>query len=217
MVQIGPTVQATQDPTYITYNKCLEILQSTQSGLTVWELFNAACKHDQHIREFIGSRSYSTSVNRKVRTVVDMLRNHSKVKMTGVSPLVLQWMEVKPVTDYDDSDEQDDNRSQFDKFDMCDTTKNENKIEIENKINFDLSHTSNMSNSNQNPIPEVKVVNQQRPISVLYAKSMIVNSILPRRMHYNDSNFNCPDAKALKNLIESRPDSRPGRIKNENR
>lgn len=102
MVKGGPTVKLPDDPRDVTYNKFLEILQNNKAGVAIKALCEIACKENPQIASYL-DRNWSIEGNIKLRTVVSMLRNHTKVKEIGSHPLVFQWMgglaDVADITD----------------------------------------------------------------------------------------------------------------------
>ena len=86
MVQYGQTIKMPSNPKDVTYEKCVEILQDNSTGIAIRELFEIACKEDQQISEYIG-KNLSMEHNFKVKTVVNMLRNHSRIREVNSRPI----------------------------------------------------------------------------------------------------------------------------------
>jgi hypothetical protein len=51
-----------------------------------------ACRRDIQVRNYLGT-NWSQRHNWKLRTVIDMLLNHDKVKQVSTRPLILQWIQ----------------------------------------------------------------------------------------------------------------------------
>ena len=185
MVQIGPTVQATQNPKTLTKNKCLDILQSNQSaGITVSELFKTARKDNQQISDYIGN-NFTTSGNSKVRAIVDQLRNHSKIKTVSLKPLVLQWIEEKS----------SENQGLCDVYDVCEETKNENENEnISNFGSSHISHVSYISDSDSKPTVSNTGVKPVEGVTYvcLNCKQLLYSDELSRELHEESCSGNVP-------------------------
>ena len=91
MVQYGETVQLVNNPRETTQSKFLEILEDTTSPVDIKELCEMACRRDIQVRNYLGT-NWSQRHNWKLRTVIDMLLNHDKVKQVSTRPLILQWI-----------------------------------------------------------------------------------------------------------------------------
>lgn len=90
MVQYGETVQLVNNPRETTHSKFLEILEDTAGPVDIKELCEMACRRDVQVRNYLGT-NWSQRHNWKLRTVIDMLLNHDKVKQVSTRPLILQW------------------------------------------------------------------------------------------------------------------------------
>lgn len=91
MVQYGETVQLVNKSRDTTHSKFLEILEDTTSPIDIKELCEMACRRDVQVRNYLGT-NWSQRHNWKLRTVIDMLLNHDKVKQVSTRPLILQWI-----------------------------------------------------------------------------------------------------------------------------
>jgi DNA replicative helicase MCM subunit Mcm2 (Cdc46/Mcm family) len=91
MAQYGPTVSVVIGPRETTHNEFLDILRSTQSGITIEELCKIACKGNQQIADYLGN-NWSIKHNHKLRNVIDMLLNNDKIKRIGINPIILKWL-----------------------------------------------------------------------------------------------------------------------------
>ena len=74
----------------VVYDECLELLMESKSAVAFEELVSMACKRNKQIERYIG-KSFRLEDNKKLRPVLDMLRNHSRVKGVQMRPIVLQY------------------------------------------------------------------------------------------------------------------------------
>lgn len=152
MVQTGSTVNAPSDPRIATYDKFKEILQNSKIAVAVSSLCEIACKENPQITSYLG-KNWLTRKNYKLRSVVEMLRNHSQVKEVGSNPLVFQWIEGET-------------KSLSDASDVCDapfksenigngtvTTEIQNENQNENKTSSHTSYTSHRVHSSSSYFP----------------------------------------------------------------
>jgi len=84
-------VERPLDPRDVAFMKCVEIIQKCESGIAIKELFDMACESNQQIDSYIGQERHMDR-NIKIVPIVDMLRNHSHIKVTSKRPIVLQWI-----------------------------------------------------------------------------------------------------------------------------
>jgi hypothetical protein len=70
----------------------LDILKHTSIGITLTELCAKACKENIHIAEYLGEK-LNLEHNHKLRSVIDMLLNHAKIKLVRSKPMVLQYFD----------------------------------------------------------------------------------------------------------------------------
>jgi DNA replicative helicase MCM subunit Mcm2 (Cdc46/Mcm family) len=90
MVQSGPTIGMVTGPRETAYNAFLEILQHTQASITLEELCKIACR-DEQIADYLGT-TWTVSQNKKLRSILKMLVNHSHIKVIGSKPIILKWI-----------------------------------------------------------------------------------------------------------------------------
>ena len=146
MAQTGSTVKIPSDPKAATHDKFIEILQNNKAGVAIKSLCEIGCKENPQIVSYLG-KNWSIKHNHKLRSVVELLRNHSEVKETGSNPLVFQWIgevgeETKILSDISD---------------VSDVTFNleddRNRVGDDNNRNKTMSLTSPASPSNQKNEP----------------------------------------------------------------
>lgn len=80
------------NPRDYTVNECLYILESTRGPITFEELVMAACKGNEYIRLYIGDDEKMRN-NAKMRSVLELLLNHSCVKRIQLKPTILEWVD----------------------------------------------------------------------------------------------------------------------------
>jgi DNA replicative helicase MCM subunit Mcm2 (Cdc46/Mcm family) len=90
LMQYGKVVQTIQSPRDAAYNAFLDILKHTSIGITLTELCARVCKENRHIAEYLGEK-LNLEHNHKLRSVIDMLLNHAKIKLVRSKPMVLQY------------------------------------------------------------------------------------------------------------------------------
>ena len=166
MAQTGSTVKIPSDPKVATYDKFIEILQNNKAGVAIKSLCEIGCKENPQIVSYLG-KNWSIKHNHKLRSVVELLRNHSEVKETGSNPLVFQWIgevgeETKILSDISD---------------VSDVTFNleddRNRVGDDNNRNKTMSLTSPASPSNQNQEGEQAL---KPPIMETWARITVRNS-----------------------------------------
>jgi len=79
------------NPRDYTYNECLYILEFTKRPITFEELIKAACKRNEYIQLYIGD-DVKMRNNTKMRSILELLLNHSCVKRIQLKPTVLEWV-----------------------------------------------------------------------------------------------------------------------------
>jgi replicative DNA helicase Mcm len=84
-------VNVPANPRDYTYNECLYILEYTRGPITFEELIKAACKKNEYIRLYIGEDIKIRS-NTKMRSILDLLLNHSCVRRIQLKPTILEWV-----------------------------------------------------------------------------------------------------------------------------
>lgn len=89
--QYGRIVETVQSPRDITYGAFLNILKQTKAPLSAEELAKIACDENKQIHEYLGDK-LKIRDNIKLRTIVDMLLQHSSIKQIQQNPMILQWL-----------------------------------------------------------------------------------------------------------------------------
>jgi hypothetical protein len=108
--QLDKIVALPSSPRDTAYQECLNILMESAFPYSFEELVKKVCESNQHVATYIG-KSFKLQDNKKLRVVLDMLRNHSRIKVTQEKPIVLQCM-VKAKAD----------KQAYDLYDLYDHT-----------------------------------------------------------------------------------------------
>ena len=72
------------------YEECLNVLMESAFPITFEEVIKTVCEKNQQVAAYIG-KSFSLENNKKLRPIVDMLRNHSRILETKSKPIVFQY------------------------------------------------------------------------------------------------------------------------------
>src|SRR5688572_4353867 len=80
------------------------ILMESKLAISFEELVRSACGRNKQVERYVG-RSFRLDENRKLRAVVDMLRNHSRIKEVQMRPVALQYMHSDHYDHYDLSED----------------------------------------------------------------------------------------------------------------
>jgi DNA replicative helicase MCM subunit Mcm2 (Cdc46/Mcm family) len=95
--QLNMIVSLPSNPRDIVYNECLNVLMDSALPISFEELIDTVCKDNQHISRYLGLKNKNKNKNKlrnniKLRSILDMLQNHSRVKIVNIKPVVLQYM-----------------------------------------------------------------------------------------------------------------------------
>ena len=92
--QYQQAVSVPVNPRDVTFSECLKILREIEIAITLDELLKQACHNNNYIKRYLTLRNKSLRLtdNRKVRTIYEMLLNHTEVKRVQEKPVVLQWL-----------------------------------------------------------------------------------------------------------------------------
>ena len=89
--QLDMVVASPANPRDVVYEECLDILMRSKFAISFEELVNTACQRNKQVERYIG-KSFRLDENSKLRPILDMLRNHSRIKEVQMRPVVLQYM-----------------------------------------------------------------------------------------------------------------------------
>ena len=96
--QLDKVVASPANPRETAYNECLNVLMESPYPLADEEMYRTACERNAQVALYIG-KSFKLENNKKLRPILDMLQNHSRVKIVQMKPIVLQYMPAKDGSD----------------------------------------------------------------------------------------------------------------------
>lgn len=114
LVDFQKSVVVSQSPREIAYKECVIILEQYKEfeGIHLEELITMTCQRNKQIGNYFeyGKKSFKIENNKKVRNILEMLLNHSKIKRVQEKPIVLRWL--SDPTDLSDPLSKDKNQKQ---------------------------------------------------------------------------------------------------------
>jgi hypothetical protein len=136
--QYGKIVQTIRSPRDITYEAFVIILRRIKTGISIRELCKIVGEENKQIAEYLDD-NWNVEHNHKLRTVIDLLLNHGKIKQVNAKPMVLQYI---------------DSELSSDTSDLSDTTvkANQNKAA---SFTSDISDISDSTSSNMKMMVDV--------------------------------------------------------------
>jgi DNA replicative helicase MCM subunit Mcm2 (Cdc46/Mcm family) len=139
LLQLNKVVSLPSNPRDVAYEECLNILRESRFPISFEEVIDLACNNNPQVNRYLGSR-HKLRDNIKLRPILEMLQNNSRVKTVQMKPMVLQYIHDQPmVTSKAKADEQ-----ACDPCDPCDgqsDTSNKNKNN-EKKYSSEVSEVS---------------------------------------------------------------------------
>ena len=114
------------------YEECLNVLMESAFPYSWEELVPTVCERNQQVAAYVG-KHYKLQDNKKLRAVLDMLRNHSRIKVTQEKPIVLQYMAKDKDMTNDDSMVKASEQA-YDPYDQYDHTSDTPTKNIEKNI-----------------------------------------------------------------------------------
>jgi hypothetical protein len=89
--QLDMLVALPSSPRDAAYEECLSVLMESSSfPIAFEEVIKIVCGRNQQVAAYIG-KSFSLETNKKLRPIVEMLRNHTRVHETKSKPIVFQY------------------------------------------------------------------------------------------------------------------------------
>jgi DNA replicative helicase MCM subunit Mcm2 (Cdc46/Mcm family) len=128
--QLDMMIALPSNPKDITYETCLEVLKESAFPISYEEVVKTACLRSIHVARYvngISNGSLKLRDNKKLRSVLEMLQNHTYVKVVQMKPVVLQY-----VNEIDDN-----NRQPCDQCDQCDQCDSPTDTVTRNSENMD--------------------------------------------------------------------------------
>jgi replicative DNA helicase Mcm len=91
--QYQQIVNVPSSPRNITFDECIITLKCIKGPITLEELLKEICQNNQYVKNYLcfSNGNLRLSNNMKVRSVYEMLLNHSNVRRIQEKPVVLQW------------------------------------------------------------------------------------------------------------------------------
>jgi MCM2/3/5 family protein/minichromosome maintenance replisome factor len=97
LLQYQQVISIPDNPRDTTYNECVKILKEIKSPIFLDELVITACKRNEQLKQYLGDE-LKLRKNWKLRPVFDMLLNHTCIKQVQQKPIILQWIDDKPLS-----------------------------------------------------------------------------------------------------------------------
>jgi replicative DNA helicase Mcm len=88
--QLQQMINVVTDPSDEAYNTCLDILRNWDHAMQFEELVKMACDRNIRVKSYLGNK-YKLQDNKKLRSILEKLRNHSQVVVISQKPVVLKW------------------------------------------------------------------------------------------------------------------------------
>jgi replicative DNA helicase Mcm len=91
--QYQQIVNVPSSPRNIAFDECVITLKCIKGPITLEELLKEICQNNQYVKNYLcfSNGNLRLSDNMKVRSVYEMLLNHSNVRRIQEKPVVLQW------------------------------------------------------------------------------------------------------------------------------
>jgi hypothetical protein len=96
--QLDKVVTSPTNPRESAYNECVNVLMESPYPRADEEMFKTACERNAQVGAYIG-KSFKLDKNKKLRPILEMLQNHSRIKIVQMKPIVLQYMPAKDGSD----------------------------------------------------------------------------------------------------------------------
>jgi replicative DNA helicase Mcm len=90
--QYGKIVRAISSPREFASQVFYQVLKVTRSGMTIYELCKKACNMSNEVKDYLGDK-YELERNHKLKSVIDVLLNNSRIRRIGEKPMVLKYIE----------------------------------------------------------------------------------------------------------------------------
>ena len=95
-------VAVSRNPREETYEECVDILSESIFPISFEELVKRTCERNPQVSNYIGT-IFRLEHNKRLRPILDMLRNHSRIKEVRMKPEVLQYIQgVENLSDLSD-------------------------------------------------------------------------------------------------------------------
>jgi hypothetical protein len=85
-------VAVSRNPREEAYEQCLDILMESTFPIRFEELVKKACERNPQVSKYIG-KMFKLQHNKRLRPILEMLLNHSRIKEVQMKPEVLQYIQ----------------------------------------------------------------------------------------------------------------------------
>jgi replicative DNA helicase Mcm len=152
LAQHQQIVNMPTSPRNVAFNECITTLRDIKSPIALEELLKNVCQKNNYIKNYFcfSNGNLRLSDNIKVRTVYEMLLNHSNVRRVQEKPVVLQWYS-----------------SECDVYDTYDSNKTTKPNKEEQEVLVDTSSYSHRSQTSQDINPSERDNIRYRPNKVI--------------------------------------------------
>ena len=89
--QLNQIVNVTTDPSDETFEGCLKVLRESSFAMRFDDVIKSVCAKSDRIRYYIGEK-FKLRENKKLRTILERLRNHSHIFTVDEKSAVLKWV-----------------------------------------------------------------------------------------------------------------------------
>jgi hypothetical protein len=94
-----------RNPREEAFEECVAVLSESIWKIAFEEVVKQACERNQQVDKYIGG-TFKLEYNKRLRPILDMLLNHSRIREVGMNPIVLQYIHQDEVQS-DPSDQSD--------------------------------------------------------------------------------------------------------------
>jgi replicative DNA helicase Mcm len=140
-------VSIPSNPREIAFNECVNILKDSRFAISFEELVRTACERNEHVRRYLNAK-FKLQDNIKLRPLLDMLLNHSSLKMIQHKPMVLQWIDcnddrIEKENLNNESESKDSNTpTLYDAYDVYDTQRHQLNQKFNENFIIQLQQTT---------------------------------------------------------------------------
>lgn len=89
--QLDKIVNITTDPSDETFEVCISILRESYFPIPFEEVIKSACTKNDRVKHYIGEK-FKLRENKKLRPILERLRNHSHIVTVSEKPVALKWV-----------------------------------------------------------------------------------------------------------------------------
>jgi hypothetical protein len=89
--QLDQIVNVATDPSDETFECCISVLRTSPFAILFEDVIKSACAKNDRVRHYIGEK-FKLRENKKLRSILERLRNHSHIRIVNEKPVALQWV-----------------------------------------------------------------------------------------------------------------------------